>query len=91
MKKRKTKSALPSGWRRVTPEETEMFRKAIENTLGVKLPKRGRPPKDAGLKFQAISIRLHPKVLAWAKREAKRRGVGYQSVINEALLEKAAA
>jgi predicted DNA binding CopG/RHH family protein len=25
-------------------------------------------------------------VIAWAKREAKRRGLGYQTVINEALL-----
>lgn len=32
------------------------------------------------------SIRLNPKVLAWAKKEAQRRGIGYQTVINEALL-----
>jgi predicted DNA binding CopG/RHH family protein len=29
-----------------------------------------------------------PKILAWSKEEAKKRGVGYQTVINEALLEK---
>jgi hypothetical protein len=38
---------------------------------------------------RVTSIRLHPKVLAWARREARRRKVGYQTVINEALLEKA--
>jgi predicted DNA binding CopG/RHH family protein len=29
--------------------------------------------------------------LAWAKKEAKKRGVGYQTIINEILLKKAAA
>lgn len=77
--------------RRVTPRETEAFRKAIEAKLGVERPKRGRPPKSAGERFEPISIRLHPLALAWAKKEAKRRGVGYQTVINELLLEKAAA
>jgi len=31
-------------------------------------------------------VRLNPKVVAWAKKEAQRRGIGYQTVINEALL-----
>jgi len=34
-------------------------------------------------------MRLHPKVVAWAKRQAKRRGIGYQTVIND-VLRKAA-
>ena len=46
--------------------------------------------KAPGEKYVPISIRLHPQVLAWAKAEAKKRGVGYQSVINEALLEMTA-
>jgi hypothetical protein len=33
---------------------------------------------------------LNPAVLAWAKREAKRRGIGYQTVINETLLKASA-
>jgi predicted DNA binding CopG/RHH family protein len=28
-------------------------------------------------------------VLAWAKREAKKKGVGYQTVINDFLLKRA--
>jgi len=36
-----------------------------------------------------VSIRLHPKVVAWAKREAKRRRIGYQTVINEVSLKAA--
>jgi predicted DNA binding CopG/RHH family protein len=77
--------------RRITSEEVESFRKGIEEKLHVKRAKRGRPPKASAAKFEPISIRLHPLALAWAKREAKKRGVGYQTVINELLLEKAAA
>jgi uncharacterized protein (DUF4415 family) len=75
--------------RRVTSKEVRAARKAIEQKLGVKRPSRGRPPKT-GDKYLPISIRLHPKVAAWAKKEADRRGVGYQTVINEMLLKLAA-
>ena len=77
--------------RRVKPEETEAFRKAIEKAQGNKRPKRaGRPPKTEEDKYKPVSIRLHPKVLAWAKREAKKRHIAYQTLINEILLKKAA-
>ena len=75
--------------RQVTDQETRLFKKAVEDKLGVKRPQRGRPRKTSD-KYKAIAIRLHPKVLVWAKREAKRRGVGYQTVINEVLLKIAA-
>lgn len=75
--------------RRVSSKEVESARKAIESITGKKRPNRGRPSKAAGEKFIPTSIRLHPKVLKWAKREAKKRGVGYQTVINEFLLAKA--
>jgi uncharacterized protein (DUF4415 family) len=74
--------------RRVTESEVEAARKAIEKKLGKKRPVRGRPPKDEN-KYRPVSIRLHPKAIAWAKKEAERRGVGYQTVINEALLRRA--
>jgi uncharacterized protein (DUF4415 family) len=77
--------------RRVTSGETSKFKKAIEKKLGTKRPARGRPPKPQDEKFEAISIRLHPLVVAWAKSEAKRKGVGYQTIINEFLLEKIAS
>ncbi len=72
--------------RRVTPEESQAFRAAIAEQFGVKLRKRGRPTKEQEEKYEPISIRLHPKILAWAKEEAKKRGIGYQTVINEVLL-----
>lgn len=43
--------------------------------------------KDPSEKYKPISIRLHPKVMEWAKAEAEKRGIGYQSVINETLLQ----
>ena len=73
--------------RRVTSEENQKFRDAISEQFGVKLRKR-ETIVDDGDEYQFISIRLHPKVLIWAKKEAEKRGVGYQTVINEALLEK---
>jgi len=74
--------------RRVTPEENQKFRAAITEQFGTKLRKRGRPTKNEDEKYEPISIRIHPKVLAWAKEEAKKKGIGYQTVINEILLEQ---
>ncbi len=75
--------------RRVTPQENQMFRKAIEDTFHIKRRPRGRPPKEEG-KYQDIHIRLHPKALQWARIQAKKRGMGYQTIINETLLHHAA-
>jgi len=75
--------------RRLTAKEAEAAQKAIERKLGKKRPRRGRPPKGVE-KYRPVSIRLHPSVLTWAKREAKRRGLGYQTVINEVLLKATA-
>jgi hypothetical protein len=75
--------------RRVTPREVELGRRAIEVYTGSPRPPRGRPPKPDTEKYLATSIRLHPKAIAWARREARRRRVGYQTIINEVLLEKA--
>ena len=62
--------------------------KSISDQFGMKLRKRGRPAKNEDEKYESISVRLHPKVLAWAKEEAQKRGINYQTVINEALLEQ---
>lgn len=75
--------------RRVTGAEVKAAHKASEEKIGEKRPSRGRPPKGDD-KYSPVSIRLHPKVLQWAKREAKKRGIGYQTIINEVLLKKAA-
>jgi predicted DNA binding CopG/RHH family protein len=46
---------------------------------------RDAPPKGDE-RYLPVSIRLNPKIVAWAKKEAQRRGIGYQTVINEVLL-----
>lgn len=76
--------------RHFTEEEREEIRLAIERKWGIHVPKRGRPLKQVHERYAPVSIRLHPKALTWAKRVAKRRGIGYQTVINEALLKLAA-
>lgn len=75
--------------RRVTPEEHAQFRQAYINTFGKEPPVRGRPAKAPHLKYQDIHLKLHPKALSWARAEASRRGIGYQTLINELLLRKA--
>ncbi len=74
--------------RRITPEELEENRKAIEAFTGKPChPRPGRPLKEIEDKYVAVSIRLHPKVLEWAKKQAKKLGIGYQKFINTQLLE----
>lgn len=74
--------------RSITEKEVTSARKAIEKKLGIKRAARGRHPKGDE-KFKPISIRLHPKILEWAKKEAGKLGVGYQTVINNLLLKEA--
>lgn len=76
--------------RHFTPEERAMFRQAYINTFGKEPPARGRPAKASHLKYRDIHLKLHPKALSWARAEAKRRGIGYQTLINEVLLRNAA-
>lgn len=82
---KKTKSLSTSGWRRPTPEERRMFELAATNTL----KRLGRPHSPPEKKYVAISIKLDPKIIKWAKKEAKKRNIGYQTVINQELLKKA--
>lgn len=74
--------------RRVTAAESAEFRAAIANQFGMMLKQRDRSINTEEEAYELISIRLHPEVLAWAKREAEKRGVGYQVVINEMLLQQ---
>lgn len=66
--------------RRLIPEEHKRFHKAVQHFRS-----RGRPKKTFG-KYLPVTIRIHPYVLEWAKTEAKKRGVGYQTFINQTLL-----
>jgi uncharacterized protein (DUF4415 family) len=46
----------------------------------------GRPPLGARAR-RLIAIRLDPEVLARFRKEAKRRNIGYQTLISKALAE----
>jgi uncharacterized protein (DUF4415 family) len=46
----------------------------------------GRPPLGEAAR-RLIAIRIDPQVLDAVRREAKRRGLGYQSLINDLLAE----
>jgi hypothetical protein len=74
--------------RPVTAREVEASRKAIEAKLKTKRAPRGRPPKGPEDKYCPVSLRLHPMALRWARKEALKRKVGYQTVINDVLLRK---
>jgi uncharacterized protein (DUF4415 family) len=76
--------------RRLTPSEVEKHRKAIEHATGKPRRPRGRPAKHPTERYAPVSIRLHPRAVKWAKQVARQKGVGYQTVINEALLHNVA-
>lgn len=86
MKKKITEFPFESA-RRITDTEVAAATETVKAQFGIEPPKRGRPVKDDNERYEPVSIRLHPKVIRWARKEAERRGVGYQTVINEALLE----
>ena len=73
--------------RRITPEEVAEAEVALREQFGIVVSRRGRNIKSELEEQTAISIRLHPRVLSWAQTEADRRGVGYQTVINDELLK----
>lgn len=49
----------------------------------------GRPPLGTAAR-RLIAIRIDPQVLDAVRREAKRRGLGYQSLINDLLAKHVA-
>ena len=74
-------------WRRVTPKETEMSRKAIEAFTGKSRPPRiGRPLKSKKDKYVPISLRIHPNAIKWLKAQAKKSLLPYQTVLNNLIL-----
>lgn len=69
-----------SNAKKISKNRREKFLRAAEKKLG-------RPFKPIDEKHRPISIKLHPDVYDWAKQEANEKGLGYQTVINETLLE----
>ncbi len=69
--------------RRVSAREHRLYKAAAERKLGAKLPRGGGKAEPSR---QVVSLRLDRKIIAWAKKEARRRHVPYQTIINESLL-----
>ena len=76
--------------RRLTPHERATFAKAYRNTFKEEPPHFGRPFKYMDAKLVPVSIRLHPTILAWAREQAHKKHMGYQSFLNRLLLRLAA-
>jgi uncharacterized protein (DUF4415 family) len=79
---RAAKSVRPTG-RRPTRIDFSDIPEASVDQLGV-MRRVGRPPLGRAAR-RLIAIRIDPLVLAAVRREAKRRALGYQSLINQIL------
>jgi uncharacterized protein (DUF4415 family) len=79
-------------FRRVLFSDVEASRRALRKKYGIKIPRRvarpGRPPKG-DLKYKHVNMRIAPDVLAKLRMAAHKRGIGYQTLINE-ILKRAA-
>ncbi len=73
--------------RRITEAEVIEAQQAIKEQFNIEIPDREKPTKTENKNYQSISICLHPQIIQWAKKEAEKRGIGYETVINEELLK----
>jgi predicted DNA binding CopG/RHH family protein len=72
--------------RRISESEVIAAEQAIKQQFGINLTQRKTSIKNETENYQSISIQLHPKIITWAKAEAEKKGVEYQTIINEVLL-----
>jgi len=72
--------------RRISESEIIAAEKAIKQQFGINLTQSKSSLKNEIENYQSISIQLHPKIITWAKAEAEKKGVEYQVIINEVLL-----
>ena len=79
---RAARSVRPTA-RRSTRIDFSDIPEASSAQLGV-MRRVGRPPLGHAAR-RLIAIRIDPQVLAAVRREAKRRALGYQSLINQIL------
>jgi predicted DNA binding CopG/RHH family protein len=67
---------------RVTPTEHQHFKTLLAQQFGT------QPDTTPEAPYPFVSLQLHPKILVWAKAEAQKRSIDYQTVINEVLLRQ---
>jgi uncharacterized protein (DUF4415 family) len=63
-------------------EILRLLKKQLSRMRRVGRPTLGDEPK------KLIAIRLDPKVLGWLRRTAEKKGLPYQSLVNEILAEE---
>ena len=73
--------------RRVTSEENTRFRQALTEQFGLNLKER-QSLENIQNNDQLITLKLDPKVVAWVKKETKKRKISDQKLINEILLQQ---
>ena len=80
---------IPAKWfktaRRPTPRELSEARQAIERLTGKPRPVRRGRPFLGPLKARDIHLRIPPWILQRLRAKADKRGIGYQTLINEIL------
>ncbi|MEI6332248.1 MAG: hypothetical protein WCP16_23660 [Pseudanabaena sp. ELA645] len=72
--------------RKISELEVIAAEQAIKQQFGIEFTQRKTLIKNGIENYPSVSIQLHPKIIAWAKAEAEKKGVEYQAIINEVLL-----
>jgi predicted DNA binding CopG/RHH family protein len=72
--------------RKISDVEVIAAEQAIKQQFGISPIQHNASIKNETENYQSISIQLHPKIITWAKAEAEKKGVEYQAIINEVLL-----
>lgn len=68
--------------RRITSEEVNHAKITIQKQFGDEYIVRSRDDD-----YELVSLKINPKIIAWAKNEAKKQGVNYQVFLNNELLK----
>lgn len=68
--------------RRITPEEVNQAKTAIQKQFGDEYIVRSKDDD-----YELISLKINPKIIAWAKNEAEKQGINYQVFLNNELLK----
>lgn len=68
--------------RRITEKEVNQAKIAIQEQFGDEYL-----VKSSDENYELISLKINPKIISWAKKEAEKQGINYQIFINNELLK----
>jgi predicted DNA binding CopG/RHH family protein len=68
--------------RRITKEEVNQAKIAIKEQFGEQYTVRQNEDN-----YELISLKINPKIIDWATKEAEKQGINYQVFINNELLK----